>query len=138
MSRAARVLVWVAMGLFVVLSQADGLYGCRRGQGPLTACHSNLKNIGTALEMYSTDWSGHYPRNLQQLVPNYIKELPECPSAGYMSYRADFGLQAPGNNGQFQDYYFMECAGDHHADDGLPPNYPQYTGIEGLLDGCWR
>ena len=26
-----------------------------RAQGQLTACKSNLKNIGTALEMYSTD-----------------------------------------------------------------------------------
>ena len=29
-----------------------------RAQGQLTACKSNLKNIGTAMEMYSTDWSG--------------------------------------------------------------------------------
>ena len=32
-----------------------------RAQGQLTACKSNLKNIGTAMEMYSTDWSGKYP-----------------------------------------------------------------------------
>ena len=32
-----------------------------RAQGQLTACKSNLKNIGTAMEMYSTDWGGKYP-----------------------------------------------------------------------------
>ena len=32
-----------------------------RAQGQLTACKSNLKNIGTAMEKYSTDWGGKYP-----------------------------------------------------------------------------
>lgn len=102
--------------------------------GQLTACKSNLKNIGTALELYSTDWHGHYPRNLNMLVPNYLRELPDCPSAGRMTYRADFGLQAPGNTEHFEDYYFIECAGDWHTSVGLPPNYPQYNGILGLID----
>lgn len=33
------------------------------GQGKLTACKSNLKNIGTALEMYSTDYDAGTPRH---------------------------------------------------------------------------
>lgn len=33
---------------------------CGAGSG-MTACFNNLKNFGTALEMYSTDHGGRYP-----------------------------------------------------------------------------
>lgn len=106
-------------------------HGCR---GQLTACKSNLKNIGTALEMYSTDWSGHYPRNLNMLTPNYLKTLPECPKAGRVTYHAEFGLHAGYNEEMFQDYYFVECSGDYHKEVSLPADYPQYDGIQGLIE----
>ena len=64
-------------------------------QGPLTACKSNLKNIGIALEMYSTDHSGKYPGSLSALVPEYLKQIPVCGAAGYSTYRACFGRNAP-------------------------------------------
>lgn len=128
-----RLLALGLVTVFLALLIVPQFIGCRCG-GSLTACKSNLKNIGTALEMYSTDWHGHYPRNLNQLVPNYLRELPDCPSAGRMTYRADFGLQAPGNTGHFEDYYCIECAGDWHTSVALPPNYPRYNGIEGLVD----
>ena len=34
-----------------------------RAQSQLTSCKSNLKNIGTALEMYFTDHNGQYPHS---------------------------------------------------------------------------
>ena len=105
-------------------------HGCR---GQLTACKSNLKNIGTALEMYSTDWNGHYPRNLNLLTPNYLKTIPECPNAGRVTYRADFGPQAGYNNRRFQDYYVVECAGNNHRGASVPPDYPQYDAVNGLI-----
>ena len=56
-----------------------------RAQGHLTACKSNLKNIGTALEMYSTDHAGRYPltnTGLQQALTTgnnggYLKNWPK-------------------------------------------------------------
>jgi hypothetical protein len=43
----------------------------------LTFTKSNLKNIGTALEMYSSDHRGLYPRELSAITPDYLKRLPE-------------------------------------------------------------
>ncbi len=56
-------------------------------------CTNNLKNIGSAMEMYSTDFAGRYPKDdpnrwyteeasLRQLTPNYLKTLPTCPEGG--------------------------------------------------------
>lgn len=107
-------------------------YRCR--VGPTTMCKSNLKNIGTALEMYSTDWSGHYPRNLNLLTPNYLKTLPVCPGAKRVTYRADFGPSAPGNEGHLEDYFYVECTGLNHEYLELPADYPKYTSEYGLIE----
>jgi prepilin-type N-terminal cleavage/methylation domain-containing protein len=107
-----------------------------RAQGQLTACKSNLKNIGTAMEMYSTDWSGKYPSaGMALLTPNYLKTLPECPAAGSVTYTGGvvFGATAY-NAANFQDYYFIQCAGSNHTSVSVPANYPQYDGIQGLID----
>ncbi len=58
--------------------------------GSLTACKSNLKNIGIALEMYSTDWSGSYPKSMTQLTPNYLKTIPKCPKAEGDTYSGSY------------------------------------------------
>ena len=110
-----------------------------------TACKSNLKNIGTALELYSTDWSGSYPTELSNLTPNYLKTIPECPVTGEMSYRAAFGPGAGYNTGTeledgtksepWQNYYLIWCDGsDHNKAYGTPVNYPQYDAIQGLIE----
>lgn len=106
-----------------------------RAQGQLTACKSNLKNIGTAMEMYSTDWAGKYPTSdtaMGLLTPNYLKSIPECPAAGSITYTASYttAYNSPG----FQDYYFIACGGGNHTAVSLPTGYPQYDGISGLLE----
>ena len=53
-----------------------------RSRGQLTACTSNLRNIGTAVEMYNVDAKGRYPLLLSDLTPKYLKTIPECPTAG--------------------------------------------------------
>lgn len=52
-----------------------------RAEGQLTACGSNLKNIGTASEMYFVDHDV-YPSQLTSLTPEYLKQLPLCPASG--------------------------------------------------------
>lgn len=106
-----------------------------RAQGQLTACKSNLKNIGTAMEMYSTDWSGKYPTaGMNLLTPNYLKTIPECPAAGTVTYQASFGTSSAYNSNNFQDYYFIQCGTSNHQSVSVPNNYPQYDGIQGLIE----
>ncbi|MCD4786477.1 MAG: nuclear transport factor 2 family protein [Candidatus Eremiobacteraeota bacterium] len=97
-----------------------------RGQGQFTQCQSNMKNIGTALEMYSTDHSGHYPKNLKQLTPEYLKFIPTCASAGKDTYSESY------ESTQNPDTYEFCCSGSHHSNVGVPPNYPKYDSTRGL------
>lgn len=131
----------IGLALFV----PDYLAARSRGNNE-TGCRSNLKNIGTAMEMYSTDWSGKYPTALSQLTPNYLKTIPECPVTNEMTYRASFGpgvgynisveLEDGTKSEPFQDYYFIWCEGTAHQEQyGTPENYPQYDGIQGLING---
>jgi len=64
-------------------------------------CHNNLKNVGIALEMYSTDFAGRYPKDdpehwyteeasLRQLTPNYLRAIPTCPSGS--AYKVSTGV----------------------------------------------
>jgi prepilin-type N-terminal cleavage/methylation domain-containing protein len=105
-----------------------------RAQGQLTACKSNLKNIGTALEMYSTDWSGKYPTGTTVLTPNYLKTIPECPAAATNTYTSTFGSSATFNPDSYTDYYFVECTGANHLPVSVTANYPAYNGIQGLIE----
>ena len=108
-----------------------------RNRGQLTRCKGQFKNIGVALEMYATVWDGHYPRNLNQLIPKYLPKLPECPAAGRMTYRADFGPNAAGNARHAEAYYVLECAGENHVGLGVAPNYPAYDTNNGLRTESW-
>ena len=89
--------------------------------------------------MYSTDWSGKYPSSLDTLTPNYLKTIPECPAAGSATYVMVTGKGVGYNLGRdgrepFEDYYFIECGGEYHASVSLPKGYPQYDGIQGLIE----
>ncbi len=123
--------------LFIVLAIIAGLAAIlvpnfvrsRSRGGPGTACKSNLRNIGTALEMYSVDSQGDYPRVLGGLTPNYLKTIPTCPSIGSVTYVYE-GTQA-GNH----SLYTVFCGGLNHEGMGIKaPNYPQYTSATGLIE----
>ncbi len=87
-----------------------------------TICMSNLKNIGTALEMYSTDFEGRYPTSSAPLAPDYLKEIPRCPANpdGY-------SFQMASN----PDLYTVVCGGHHHGKYNAE-GYPQYNSVTGL------
>lgn len=94
---------------------------------PVTVgCQSNLKNLGTALEMYESDFKT-YPDQLPALTPNYLKTIPTCPAASTDTYSATAEI-APG-------HYTVMCAGRNHPGYrvlGLEENYPRYTDVGGL------
>lgn len=94
---------------------------------PVTVgCKSNLKNVGTALEMYESDFKV-YPDRLTLLTPNYLKTIPTCPAASRDTYSASAEM-AP-------EHYTVMCAGRNHPGYrvlGLEENYPRCTDVGGL------
>lgn len=95
--------------------------------GPLTACSANLRNTGTALEMYSTDNIGRYPVSLDKIVPGYFTYpyLPQCPISDRMNYGYIASIRP--------DAYTVFCAGRNHDEVGLAPNLPAYSSTKGSL-----
>ncbi len=96
----------------------------------MTSCKSNLKNVATALEMYSSDNEGRYPTSLGYLTPNYLKSIPECLAAGKKdTYTASYEA-GPTN-------FTIFCKGENHTRVGYPrltANFPQYTAWFGLVE----
>lgn len=100
-----------------------------RPQGLFTACKSNLKNCGTALEIYSSDFSGRYPTSMHRLTPNYLKTIPTCPAASRDTYSETYRV------GTDPDLFTLVCTGLNHRRAGLEvPNYPQYTSQQSLIE----
>lgn len=98
-------------------------------RGPLTACKSNLKNLGTGLEMYATDWAGQYPPEIAYITPNYLKTIPTCPSAGKDTYSRSYRVHHE------PEHYTVVCRGCYHHGASIDtPNYPQYTAVQGLIE----
>ena len=122
------VLIMVSCFVFAAL------YGPRfirpKHSGGLTACKSNCKNIGSALEMYSTDHEGKYPPKLSKLVPNYLKVIPECLDAGRVTYK----LRTVDPKGVYVNYYEFCCEGSNHEYYGIYGDYPYYDAVGGLIE----
>ena len=105
-------------------------------QAEFVACESNLRNVGTALQMYSTDWNDHYPPDLHKLTPTYLKSVPCCETSFNETYSASYrvGPEAPYNKGGLADYFFIACEGPGHQRAGQVKNYPQYSSDLGLIE----
>lgn len=116
-----------------------------RAQGQLTSCKSNLKNIGTACEMFAADNNGRYPGAAQggnatndltqppQGGSPYLKQLPQCPlNAGDPQGNYSYGaVMNP-------DYYLIVCTNGNHEQAGVmngqgQNNYPQFDSQIGLM-----
>lgn len=100
-----------------------------RAQSQLSVCKGNLKNIATALELWATDNDGAYPENLQQLVPTYLRSVPQCPT----TQRNTYTYQVTGHDKLDRpNSYEVFCEGEWHIHITRAPNYPRYTSQEGL------
>ena len=109
------------------------LCGCTVKKGDtemanLTKCQSNLKAIATACEMYATENNGHYPDRLDRLVPEYLEKIPACPKNGGDSYSVSY------ESSQNPDAYTFCCKGSNHTGANLPEDYPQFSGLQGLIE----
>ena len=123
-ARRILVTVWLLAVTWVV----SGVLFRPSYQGQSTACKSNLKNVGTACEMYATDNAGRYPQSLDKLTPSYLKTIPTCPTAGANTYSDNYvGSALP-------DIFTVFCHGSFHGNVGMSPNYPQYNALNGLVE----
>lgn len=106
-----------------------------RAQGQLTACKSNLKNIGTACEMYAADHNGRYPKEQGTTFENgeirtlgYMKVVPRCPLTPGDPYN-----YASRSN---PDYYYLQCQTGNHQQAGVAKDRvtrPEFDSAIGLI-----
>lgn len=126
-SGALRLIVLFFVVIVVAVMLTLNFVHCRC-QGHTTACKSNLKNIGTALEMYSTDNAGRYPPSLSLLTPSYIRTIPTCTVAKEDTYSDLY------ESASHPDAYTVYCAGDYHVEACGGPDQPVYTSKDGLTE----
>jgi hypothetical protein len=99
-----------------------------REQSRLTACKSNLHNIGAALEIYGQDNGKKYPPALDRLLPGYLKALPTCPAARRDSYSGAYAV------GRDAGLFTIFCTGSYHKAMLGHPDFPQYDSTNGLIE----
>ncbi len=92
----------------------------------LTGCQANLKNLSTALQLYANDNNDFYPDDLTKLTPNYVRDIPVCPSAQTQTYLEGYEFTPD------QRSYTVYCKGTNHTVMGLEENQPSYNLSEGL------
>ena len=101
------------------------------GSGQYSACKTQLVNIGTACDMYSTDWSGHYPNSLQALTPNYLKTIPTCFAAGADTYSLTYKKSLGGDPSE--EHIEIFCGGHFHKEISAA-NHPRWNDSEGIIE----
>lgn len=94
-------------------------------RGRVTACASNLKNIATAIQVYSAEY-GQFPKNLGVLTPEYLKIMPICPEAGCDTYTTSYELNDDATS------YVICCKGSNHTPLGYKADEPYYRFERGL------
>lgn len=118
--RKGKETVFPAAGLAIILAVVSLVLAHEKPTRELKGCKTNLKHLATALEMYSCDHQGHYPKSLAELVPQYVISLPKCPAAGVDTYSC--GLATASQPAMFT----VHCKGNFHKDAQQPTNCPQY------------
>ena len=107
-------------------------------KGELDECKTNLRNIATALELYSDVNSGKYPSTepgLSALVPDQLEELPKCPAGGEVITYTYYGTDHETNLAKLKSYYYIECNGGHHTKAGVEGDFPAFSTIlQGIGD----
>lgn len=77
----ALLSVGLVIILFLVVAIAIPVFFSARESAVTGACQDNLRTINSAAMTYSAA-TGHYPSSISELVPNYMRKMPECPDGG--------------------------------------------------------
>jgi len=96
------------------------------GRAKMVSCISNLKNIATAVNIYSNETMGQFPVSLTSIFPDFIGKIPECPAALKDTYTAGYTT-----NDEYNDFTVC-CYGKYHAICGLDSNQPFYSAVNGI------
>jgi hypothetical protein len=129
---AAFHIFWASAALLLFSFVAVRYFEANR-QGSNTACLSNLKNIAAALEMYASSNKGLYPPSLAQLGTEYFAAVPLCPCAGKIWEKGRDTYSAGYTTSSDLKVFTLCCKGANHRTIHLPPDYPQYDSITGLI-----
>ena len=133
-----RILVLSLFWHFVILLTFN--FDRAKSSYNYTQCLSNLKAIGTDLEIYKSDNEGQYPPTLAMLTPTYLENIPHCQGRDRTG-KWDFltkmfrkeGYEDTYRVSESFDMYTIYCKGEKHSDVGVGENYPQYNSINGLI-----
>ncbi len=99
-----------------------------RAQSQISASKGNEKNLATALESYFVD-NNAYPAGLANLVPNYIRAIPNDPCANLNYAYTPTGTPATSYTLQTPAWTTTQCFNINPAG----PNGISYTPTGGLV-----
>lgn len=74
-------LMVVVMIIGILVAIAVPTYARHREEAEKRACQANLRILEGAIAQYRAV-NGSYPAELDDLVPDFIKAVPKCPSGG--------------------------------------------------------
>lgn len=106
----------VSFGLFKV----ENFYRYMKAIRKLDKCKENISYIDFGLETYYEKHKS-YPKELKELVPDYIEEIPSCPCEGRYEYKTEKENQV----------FLLECCENAHIEAGLSGRFPSYRGEKG-------
>jgi hypothetical protein len=119
-ARLAQVAVGlVALSALLVWLVLIPWYRTLSARNARNQCRYNISCLASAVESYSADNGGRYPRTLQALTTEkrYLKPIPTCPAAHTDTYTPGFeSTSSP-------DAFTIVCHGENHAP-LEPPNRP--------------
>lgn len=118
------LIIWSAAMLMSVIFVPG--FTSARESGQLTACESNLKNQGTALEMYAADNNGLFPSSFNALSPEYLMQLPTCPSS-----KREYGYEVSIDHKEYT--VFCSSKNAHKKKVNVKTGFPQYNSTRGLM-----
>lgn len=79
-------------------------------------CRSNMRQIVLALQIYADDNRGHYPDQLEMLVPEYLSEKSpfRCPSAKENHGFSDYNYYGKGRKSTDPVFLILEDKTENH------------------------
>lgn len=98
----------------------------------LVECKSNLRSISVATELFRTR-RGHYPSEVDDLSPEFLKEIPRSPGGATSHYKLGPGPRVT-QNGKVKPTYLISCTDPLHLRYGGRGNYWAYDSESGFSD----
>ena len=96
-----------------------------RERSRFTACISNMRSIGIAIEIYMTDDPLDLPPDdIKKLAPAYMPSIPKNYHGIEYGYIYDLKLHG----------YTIFCVGLNHELFGSPEDYPRFTSDSGVVE----